>query len=727
MTLTLQFLIVLLLPLSFIGMIIYTWRTKMKRRRLFIRWSLTLLMAALWSSSVLRFFGGNAIPEAVVFNWGFLSSYGLSLTAVGLLLTTTSYLNVQKGSSRVTAVVSLLLLATAVVLDPQIWNYYLPFFNMVGVRITQFDIWGAVWITSWLIPVLASWILAQQLKSNLSQSILRNQINYWLLVISLFFLGFALASIRQISQSGLQQLGILVVIIAATMGTLTLTRVHLPELQLTLRQLISRLSGTLIVFGLTLVALYFIVQAVTNLPAETAAQTQSLILITAAALFTVLFTLVYRWANSLTRQIFLRDQSRRDVVMADFSNVLGNIPEPGQLGQMFLRIVQSNLTTDDAWLFTTDDSPGGKLLLRPLTSLGSLPRDVAEFAADSPIAHRFREDATPIVQSDLDALEIYDAVPEAERNLLNRWQRVIYKPLHAGDTLVGILALGAKYTGEGYDQHEINMLDDWSVQISPLLAQAQNMVSLRQINDFVFQENQLLVREKQHLQELVNLYTGFMGLISADLRRPFADLTQEMQQQQATAEDNEAQLMGEFSQQIATLRKPLDNLITVSARIQMRHQFDFKPLTLERVAQESIRNLHNMAESRRVKIDLQVDPTLTSVFGDEQQLLEAVQHLLHNAIKFNKIGGMVMVQCGSDGAENFLRVIDNGVGIPPERLDTIWSGLDIASSNGNGRRVGMGLPLAQFIVKAHGGRLTAESKYGSGSTFTMYLPVMYEE
>jgi len=294
MTLTLQFLIVSLLPLSFIGMIFYTWRTKMRRQRLFIRWSFTLLMAALWSSSVLRFFGGEAIPEAVVFNWGFLSSYGLSLTAVTLLLTTTAYLNVAKGSSRVTFVVSILLLFTAVALDPEIWNYYLPFFNLGDIRITQFDIWGAVWVTSWLIPVMASWILAQQLKSNLSQSILRNQINYWLLVISLFFIGFALASIRQLGQSNWQQLGVIIVIIAAAVGTLTLTQVHLPELQLAARQLFSRLAGALIVFGLTLVALYFIVQAITNLPPETAAQMQKFILIVPATLFTVLFTFIFR-------------------------------------------------------------------------------------------------------------------------------------------------------------------------------------------------------------------------------------------------------------------------------------------------------------------------------------------------------------------------------------------------------------------------------------------------
>jgi signal transduction histidine kinase len=86
-----------------------------------------------------------------------------------------------------------------------------------------------------------------------------------------------------------------------------------------------------------------------------------------------------------------------------------------------------------------------------------------------------------------------------------------------------------------------------------------------------------------------------------------------------------------------------------------------------------------------------------------------------------------MVQCGGDGAENFLRIIDNGVGMPPDRLQTIWSGLSGSEANGDGRRAGMGLALTQFIVKAHGGRVTAESKYGTGSTFTIYLPILFED
>lgn len=727
MTLTQQFFLISLLPLSFFIMIIYLWRAKMKRRRLYTRWTLTLLMAALWSSSVLRLFGGDAFPEIVVYNWGVLGTYALNLTAVALFLATVVYLNIAKGHSRVASVVSLALLGTAVALDPEIWRFYLPFFNVGGQRITQFDLWGAVWIAAWLVPVVASWILTQQLKSNLLTSIYRNQINYWVLVITLFFMGFALSSIRQLDQPGWQQSGMLVIILAGVVGTLTLTRPHLPELQLASRQALSRLSGTLIIFGLTWLALSLIVQAIANLPAETAVSAQTLILTIAAALFAAFFTLFYRWVNEFTRRIFLRGQGKREVVLADFSNVIGNMPEPAQLGQMFLRLVQSNLATDDAWLFKADDGPGGRLVLRPLASLGSLPYFVADFSPSSPFSQHLRQHPGLLVQSDMDSLEIYDGIPEEERELLRKWQRVLYKPLRAGDSLIGVLALGVKYTGEGYDNHDLALLDSWAAQISPLLAQAHNLASLRQINEFVFRQNQTLMREKQHLQEVVKLYADFIDMISPELRRPFTDINREMQKYQTKAGEKEGQFVGEISQQIAALRAPIDNLITISARIQMRNQFEFKPIHLGQIAQEAIRNLHSMAEARRVKVDLHTDPTLSLALGDVPQLLEAAQHLLHNAIKFNKIGGMVMVECGSEGSEVYCRILDNGVGIPAERLENLWTGLNPAGKNANGRRTGLGLALTHFIIKAHGGRVTAESKYGTGSTFTIYLPFVYED
>ncbi|MCZ7667624.1 MAG: sensor histidine kinase [Chloroflexi bacterium] len=106
---------------------------------------------------------------------------------------------------------------------------------------------------------------------------------------------------------------------------------------------------------------------------------------------------------------------------------------------------------------------------------------------------------------------------------------------------------------------------------------------------------------------------------------------------------------------------------------------------------------------------------------------EATKYLIHNAIKFNKIGGSVEISAALAGGDICLQVADSGVGIPEERLDELWQGLAITEGSNGKKRPAMGLALTRFIVAAHGGQLTAESSYGAGSTFTIHLPAVFAD
>ncbi|HIP70850.1 MAG TPA: HAMP domain-containing histidine kinase [Anaerolineae bacterium] len=724
MTLTQQLLIIAIVPLALLGMLISLWRSKVRRRRLFLHWSFTLAMSAIWATSVLRTFGGVMLPPIIIYNWGIAGTYALPLAAMGLLWTTAVYFSTSPKYTRIAIFISGALWVTAVLLDPVIWGNSLPQIKLIGESTRQFDLWAAAWIASWLVPTVGAWMQTQQINADLPQSLYRNRVRYWLLVIFLFFVGSLLASIQQPQQPGWNQAGLLVNFLAMLTGTLTLRRRNLPDLKLAFRQLMSRLTGILIIFGLTLAALYFIVQFVSGLPTNT----QTLTLIVVAFVFAVFFAWLVQKVNRLTRRIFLPSTARKAAIMADYDNVSGNLPDPPALGQLLLRMVQTNLATDDAWLFLVDDAPGGKLVLRPLTGLSTTPQETIDFSHDDPVAIYLRQKRDALAQYDINTLDSFDSVPEDTRETLRGWQRVLYKPLHAGESLIGVLALGAKYNGQAYDEKDLELLDALVIQTTPLLAQSCHVASLRRINDFVFSQNQTIARDKRHLGELVTLYSQFIHLISPELRRPLNALSQEVQQFQDSSEDeSQKAFAAQLDQQIGQARAPIDNLITVSTRIQMREEFAFEPVRLDRAAQKAIRNLRTMAEARRVEVMLNVDTPMTTVLGDEAQLTEAVQYLLHNAIKFNKIGGKVQMDIVAIGNQLCLRVQDSGVGIPPERLDSIWTGLSGVQANGNGRSPGLGLPLARFIIKSHGGDVEVISAYGSGSTFSIYLPLILEE
>ncbi len=823
MTLIQQLLIISILPLSFLAMVGYLWRTETRRRHVFRWWMITLTLATIWASSILRLFGGTEFSLALRFNWGLIGTYAFTLMMLAVLVTTFVHIRTAVTHNRVSLILGVLLWGGAFALEPRAWPYTISDITIAGQVITHFNLWFAVWVASWLIPLLAAFISVQRINASIPRSLYRNQVQYWLLTLLLFFIGAILNSIHQPRQPGWQQLGLLVSILAALAGTFGITQSYLPDLRLGVRQLLSRLSGSLLVFGFTLVTLFFLIRLLTNLPQnnlflsddpiaetslvilpaenevgqesqfivggrgtpgmrfdifvngerqggvtvdsakrwaydlvlpagtydieimlvdssafrQTAVSAQNIIITLAAALFTGLFILIFRLTNRLTQRLLLPTLGKHKTIAADYENAAGYLPDPEQLAQLFLRVVQSNLGCEDVWFFTTEDEAGGRLALRPLTSIGSTEPESIDFDHESPIAHYFRQNNAPLVQYDIDTLDAFANIDIQTRETLADWQRILYLPMQAGQTLVGILALGSKLSGESYDRQDFEMLTSLTEQLSPLFRQAQNLRSIRHINDYIFQQNQRLGREKQHLHELVGLYTQFIKMISPELRRPFTSIDTQLQKLEELPEQKST--VAELNSHVTDIKASIDDLIALSGRIKERNQFDFEMVRMDMVAQLAIRKLTKMAEARRVNVELNVQTALPPVLGDKDQLYEAVYYLLHNAIKFNKIGGTVQIDCGIEGSDLYLRVIDSGVGLPEDRLNNIWAGLSSVANNGNSlsprksggrsyrRGAGIGLALTRFIVAAHGGRVDAISKYGSGSTFAIYLPLLLEE
>ena len=731
MSLTMQFILISILPLSFIGMIFYLWYKGGKRRKVLVRWTFVLLATAVWSSSVLRYYGGVLFSPQIIYFWAIIGLYAFSFASLCLLMTTARYMFVPSGARRGAIVVSGVLWLLAIALDPAIWAYRFPKFSLAGQQIRIFDIWAAVWVASWLVPLIASWMLTQQVNRSLPRSLYRNQIRYWLLVLTIFGIGGILASIQQPGQPIWQEIAVLIVLMATFIGTVSLTHGQLPDIQLAARRLLYRLSGTLIIFGLTWLALSLIVRSVLpNLPAET---DPNLVLILIAAVFAALFMIINRVVNDLMKRIFLPSRAKRDAALADYTNAVGNFPDPEQLGHLILRYVQSYLGVDDVWMMTAEDGAGGVLILRPLSQISDaneIQLETAVFAADSPFTTHLRQEPIPLIQYDIDALEAFDTLSIEERKTLDQWQRVLFMPLHAGETLLGVLALNQKVSGESYERKDFERLQILDEHVSPVFAQVENLAALQHINEYVFSQNRTLIREKQYLQEFVRLYSQYVSLVSPELRRPFSDIDDQISDLQKDIIDqpNLQEKVAALSQLIAESKPPIDNLISLAAQVQMRREFQFQLFQIDDAAQNAIRSLKNMADARRVTIEFKSEDELAPVFGDQNQLQEAIKHIIHNAIKFNKIGGQIKVETNMIGGDIVVIVADSGVGIPEERMDNLWQGLTAVHSNGaNKKRPGIGLTLSRFIVVAHGGRITVESSYGSGSTFSIYLPLVFDE
>jgi signal transduction histidine kinase len=113
-----------------------------------------------------------------------------------------------------------------------------------------------------------------------------------------------------------------------------------------------------------------------------------------------------------------------------------------------------------------------------------------------------------------------------------------------------------------------------------------------------------------------------------------------------------------------------------------------------------------------------------SLCADSELLQQAVRNLLDNAFKYTPSGGTVHLRLFTQPRRAIIQVEDDGIGIPAADLPKIFDRfyrVDTARARQTGG-FGLGLAIAQQIVEAHGGRITAKSVEGQGATFQIELP-----
>lgn len=716
--LTRQFLITLTLPLSFVLLALMGLRitTKPSRRV----WTATLLVAALWASSIVSFYLGAGTPAELGLVWRLAGRYALSVAGFLLFLTTTRFLQGPPSLARGGFAMSAVLIGGSIALDSGLWSWADGSFQFGERRVSYFSLWGALWVSTWVVPLLGAWLVVRKTAMQTPRSLYRNRLDYWQLTLLLFLAGGGLALVQQPRQPVWQELGAVIQISAALLGNLTLRRDDLPYLKPTLRHLGARLASTILIFALTWGALW----ALARVLMQYSESVTSLDLLIGAALFAVSFMLVSRLVEQLVRWLLLPRRQHPRSQLGQEPEIARRLTNPAELANLVLRLIQVTLVTEQAHLFRTEAGPGGSLILEGLASLLEGEEATAlVLAGTSPLtAFLRRENARPISTYDLQQGRAFDGIPAGERETITSWNSQYLLPLQVGNELVGVLALGDKLTGAPYNEEELRWLQALAAQAGPLLWQAQQIAVLERLNHFVFERVDRLSQEQQFLQELGKLYRQFTGLVSPQLYAPFGKINSALQRLEAESSAGTA-----LSQPLSELRTMLGHLVNVADRVQQQREFRFAPMLLNDVVQEAVRNLAPMAEARRVRIAVNSDARQPTISGDEERLAEAVHHLLHNAIKYNRIGGTVELESGMMGNELYLHIRDTGVGIPPELINEIWS---VVSQRQNGRyrgsSDGVGLLLTRFIVGAHGGHVEVSSRYGSGSTFSIFLPLALE-
>lgn len=236
----------------------------------------------------------------------------------------------------------------------------------------------------------------------------------------------------------------------------------------------------------------------------------------------------------------------------------------------------------------------------------------------------------------------------------------------------------------------------------------------------------LVIRDITALQELDRKKDEFLSVASHELRTPLTTIKGYTQLLAQTINDLPAEerstyltaVLGEIDRMMGLISELLDVSRIETNRLQIHPQ----PIRWREFIERRVSAFRVQNPGRRIRLQAGEDAI---VVADPDRIRQVVDNLLSNAIKYSPEGSDIDVVAVVDEVHIHTSVTDYGIGIPKDEIGQLFERFHRArnvSSRYYGG-LGLGLYIAKAIIEAHGGSITVESEEGSGSCFTLRLPL----
>lgn len=234
------------------------------------------------------------------------------------------------------------------------------------------------------------------------------------------------------------------------------------------------------------------------------------------------------------------------------------------------------------------------------------------------------------------------------------------------------------------------------------------------------------------LAEAVQLRDRFLAMLSHELRNPLGAILNAANVLGRTDSDAKsirsvAEVVVRQGQQMARL---LDDLLDVSRITQNKIEMRKEPVSMASIAAGAVESVRPLFEQNGHSFTESISDEKMIVDGDSVRLQQAISNLLANAAKYTPPGGRIELAAFPEDGQVVIQVHDNGAGISPDQIDSIFnlfmqSDRTLHRSKGG---MGVGLTLVRMIVERHDGTVSVCSPgQGSGSCFEIRLPLMAGE
>jgi two-component system, OmpR family, sensor kinase len=247
----------------------------------------------------------------------------------------------------------------------------------------------------------------------------------------------------------------------------------------------------------------------------------------------------------------------------------------------------------------------------------------------------------------------------------------------------------------------------------------QSAVTNDEVGDLIQAFNQTLER----LEKLFTTQRRFLADVSHELRTPLTVIKGNVGLIRRAGEADEESLES-IETEVDRLTRMVGDLLLLAQVESGRLPLEMTSVELDTVLLEVFQQIRLLA-GERIQMKL-VEIDQVQIMGDRDRIKQVILNLLANAVQYTQPNGIVTIVLRKAENQAQLIVKDNGPGIPPEDLPHIFERFyrgEKSRRRSKGTGFGLGLSIAYWIVRSHGGTIEVSSKEGQGTTFTVWLPL----
>jgi two-component system phosphate regulon sensor histidine kinase PhoR len=242
----------------------------------------------------------------------------------------------------------------------------------------------------------------------------------------------------------------------------------------------------------------------------------------------------------------------------------------------------------------------------------------------------------------------------------------------------------------------------------------------------------VLLRDLTEVERINQMRADFIANASHELRTPLASLRGFIETLQSSAKEDSGareRFLPIMAEQASRMTRLIDALLSLSRLEMNAHVPPSDLVDLNDVMDHAKDTLEPLVSDMDFQLEVSRFPRPAMVLGDRDELVQVLQNLVQNALKYGDKGGKVRMEAkhipslGRQAGRYAIAVIDNGPGIAPEHLPRLterFYRVDVASSREKGG-TGLGLAIVKHILNRHRGELVIASEPGKGSTFTIMV------